>query len=324
MKITAIGLAVLGMCGLCAAGDARDAVVRIYLPRGVKADGDELTLGAVAVVVCSEAALARKARELPMGRAPWPKETIVINRKTILSRLAAQGIDKDRVRLAGADQVAVTRDEKIIAPSRLLEAAERFLHSTRPAGEECIYHLVRRPQEIVVPGRRDLTYRCRLDRGAPAGCVRIAVGVCRGEKQLGLREVLYRRMHPIRKAVAVKTVPAGGALTKENVEIQTTYAAQPAPGKWKPPYGLLATRRLLPGTVVRGNLAAPKRPDIVVRRNQTVRLRVQGPGFLITGVGQALQDGRPGEYIKVRNVDSRRIITGRIAFDGSVEPAIGR
>jgi flagella basal body P-ring formation protein FlgA len=60
----------------------------------------------------------------------------------------------------------------------------------------------------------------------------------------------------------------------------------------------------------------------VIQRNQTVRLRVQGAGFLITGVGQALQEGRVGEYIKVRNVDSKRVVTGRVAFDGAVEPVI--
>jgi len=154
--------------------------------------------------------------------------------------------------------------------------------------------------------------------------VKVVVTVSRKGKQLGCREMLYRRMYPVRSAVAVKAIPAGSPLTKDNVEIRTSYDEQPADADWKPPYGLLARRRLLPGAVIRPSMTAEKRPDLLIRRNQMVRLRVQGAGFLITGLGQALEEGRPGEYIKVRNVDSRRTITGRVAFDGSVEPVFKR
>ena len=37
------------------------------------------------------------------------------------------------------------------------------------------------------------------------------------------------------------------------------------------------------------------------------------PGFLITASGKTMQDGKPGEDIKVRNMDSQRIIMARIS-----------
>ena len=77
------------------------------------------------------------------------------------------------------------------------------------------------------------------------------------------------------------------------------------------------------GTVLQPNMAAEKKPDILVHRNEMVRLRIEGPGFRITGMGQAIDEGRPGDTIKVRNVDSKQVITGLIAFDGSVEPCSG-
>ncbi len=33
-----------------------------------------------------------------------------------------------------------------------------------------------------------------------------------------------------------------------------------------------------------------------------------------------MQEGRAGEYIKVRNVDSRRVISAKVNKDGTVEP----
>jgi flagella basal body P-ring formation protein FlgA len=53
-----------------------------------------------------------------------------------------------------------------------------------------------------------------------------------------------------------------------------------------------------------------------------VVIRIEKPGFLITAVGKAMQDGKAGEYIKVRNADSQRIILARINADGSVEPVL--
>jgi flagella basal body P-ring formation protein FlgA len=60
----------------------------------------------------------------------------------------------------------------------------------------------------------------------------------------------------------------------------------------------------------------------VVARNQTVAIRVERPGLLITAVGKAMEDGKAGEYIRVRNVDSQRIILAKINADASVEPAL--
>jgi flagella basal body P-ring formation protein FlgA len=39
-------------------------------------------------------------------------------------------------------------------------------------------------------------------------------------------------------------------------------------------------------------------------------------------MGIAMQDGRAGDYIKVRNTDSQRIILAKIKEDGTVEPGV--
>jgi len=61
-------------------------------------------------------------------------------------------------------------------------------------------------------------------------------------------------------------------------------------------------------------------PPVIVKRNRTVVIRIERPGLLITAIGKAMQDGRAGDYIKVKNVDSQRIIFARVNADGTVEP----
>ena len=61
---------------------------------------------------------------------------------------------------------------------------------------------------------------------------------------------------------------------------------------------------------------------VIVKRNQNVVIRIERPGFLITAVGKTMQDGKVGEYIKVTNMDSQRIIIAKITEEGTVEPVL--
>ena len=322
---TAVLIVVVAAPTASAAPAADDVPVRVYLPRNVEIDADGLTLGVVAIVRCADENLESKARAVPMGRAPWPREKLVFDRTMILSRLAGSEIAKQRVRLSGSQTVTVVREEKVVDAEELLAAAQRFLETRRTeATKDCVYKVLRRPGELVVSGRRELEIACKPGRAASPKQVTVVVTVRHGGRQVGLREVTFLRLYAVRQAVAVKTIPAGVSLTKENVEVRTDYADHAAPADWKPPYGLLARRRLMPGMVIRASLVAEKKPDLVIRRNQMVPMRVQGPGFVIRAVGQALQEGRPGDFIRVRNIDSRRLVTARVAFDGSVEPTFKR
>jgi flagella basal body P-ring formation protein FlgA len=305
---------------LPAAAGTDTPAVRIYLPRTAKVAGEALQLGQICVVLCDDAPRETRARGLAMGRAPWPQEKLLIDRRTILSRLASCGIDRQRVQFVGAAAVTVSRDEQVIRTEKLLAAAEAFLQQSVPGEQGCIYRVVRAPEDITVCGRRDLEYACELADNAAAGCVKILVRIRHDGKQVGLREVLYKRMYPVRRAVVVQTLTAGEAVSQENVEVQTSYAERPAPADWKPPYGRLATRTLLVGTILREGLTADKKPDLLIQRNQIVKMRVEGRGFSVIAKGLALQPGRPGDFIKVRNVDSQRVVVGRVAFDGAVEP----
>jgi flagella basal body P-ring formation protein FlgA len=39
-------------------------------------------------------------------------------------------------------------------------------------------------------------------------------------------------------------------------------------------------------------------------------------------MGQTVEEGSTGEYVRVRNVDSQRIILARVNEDGTVEPVL--
>jgi len=86
------------------------------------------------------------------------------------------------------------------------------------------------------------------------------------------------------------------------------------------PYGLIARRRLPANSVIKPSMVGPVKPQILLKRNQNVTIKVERPGLLITAIGKTMQDGRVGENIKVRNVNSQRIFLAKVNADGSVQP----
>jgi flagella basal body P-ring formation protein FlgA len=83
--------------------------------------------------------------------------------------------------------------------------------------------------------------------------------------------------------------------------------------------GKTARRTLIPGEPIPMN--AVDDPKLVTRGMQATILFEEG-GLSITGIGIPLQSGTMGETIQVKNVDSGRIITGRVQADGKIRIGI--
>ncbi len=79
--------------------------------------------------------------------------------------------------------------------------------------------------------------------------------------------------------------------------------------------GKMARRTLLPGEPIPMN--AVDDPKLVTRGVQTQIMFEEG-GLSIMGTGIPLQSGTLGETVQVKNVDSGRIIAGRVQSDGRI------
>jgi flagella basal body P-ring formation protein FlgA len=324
MGVLALTWLIAAGVSLPAAGDAPlENDVRIYMPRDLRVQSEELTVAQVCVVLAGQTDLEKKVKAISLGRAPWVGEDLSIDRNTLLSRLASAGVAKEQVRFTGAEAVVIRRMEKVIGGEVLQAAAEEHLKKTMPGDKDSIYRVLRRPDDVTLSGVADADMVCSLTGAAAAGQVKVTIALSREGRQIAQREAVFQRLYPVRRAVASREIPAGEVLSDENVEVQTTWAASPA-GEWKSPLGLLAVRRLGAGTTVRPDMTAERKPDLAIERNQMVRMRVQGEGFTIATTGQAMERGKVGDFIKVRNVDSKRIVTARVAFDGVVEPVVGK
>jgi flagella basal body P-ring formation protein FlgA len=314
-------MVVAAMASLPAAAAGEDAVLHLYLPRTRFVEATSLTLGTIAVLRSDDEALRRKAESVALGRAPWSGEVITIDRRTIRGRLAAAGVTPERTRITGAKEVSVRRNEKVVAAERLVEAAKATLKKKHPPEEGTVWQLVRMPRDLTYPAAASVTLETSVGEKTERSVVMI-VAARSGTRQVAARPVLFRLAYSGKRAVVVEDVPAGATITPKNVRIEIVAEPRPSRRPWQSPYGMIALRPLARGTALGSGMVRPARAETVVRRNDTIVMKIEGPGFLISTKVQALQDGRAGEQIRVQNIRTKKVVIGRVMWDGSVEPLI--
>ena len=301
----------------------KDSALRIHLPREVTIKDDTISLGEVSIIRGNlrESELAAKASKITLGRISVPGQKIVIDRSMVLSRLACSGIPVSKVTLTGAEKITVKRQQQIIKGSEFVELANAFLKKNLPAGSVRQWDPIRIPKDLAVPEKsKDIKLSPRLVKNIAGNQAKVQIVVIENGKQIGECEVTFRLKYDCRRAVTLVDIPAGAVISSENVKIESAISSHPEPANWRLPYGLIAKRRLPAKTVLQPHMFGPVKPVVIVGRNKNVVIRIERPLLLVTAIGKAMQDGRAGEYIKVRNLDSQRIILVKVNEDGTVEP----
>lgn len=79
--------------------------------------------------------------------------------------------------------------------------------------------------------------------------------------------------------------------------------------------GMVARRTLLPGQPIP---ARSVEKPVLVRRGEPARLEFREQGLVIIMQVEALQNGGAGSFVRVRNIDSGLVVSGRVQEDGTI------
>jgi len=297
-----------------------DYALQVYLLREITIEDDTIRLGQVSIIRGKES-LVSKASKVALGRFSEPDQRIVVDRLLVLSRLACSQIPASKVTLTGAEKITVKRQQQVIKGEEFVEQASSFLGENPPNDSVCQWKPIRTPKDLAILGvGKDIKFSLHLARSSARNQAKVQVAVFAGGEEIGSRDVSFRLKYHCRTAVAQVDIPAGALINAENVKIEKRQSNYPEPADWSPPYGLIAKRRVAANTVIRPEMVGSVKPVVIIKRYQNVIIRLEKPGLLVTAIGKAMQKACTGEYIKVQNVDSQRIILAKVNEDGTVEP----
>jgi hypothetical protein len=188
---------------------ATSAPLQVHLPREVTVQGTLLTLGQISVVR-GDPALVTLAAQVGLGQFSMPGQKAILDRPTILSRLASQGIPAGQVRLTGADAVTVRRCQKTISTEEFIEIGKTFLRQHPPGPAICETTPTIKPKDLILPGQaQDLQVTPRFVRTATRGFVTVQIVVTADGKDCGVREIPFRLKYQCHRVVTVRRSPRG-------------------------------------------------------------------------------------------------------------------
>lgn len=300
---------------------ADTAELRIYMPRRQEVSGSTLVLGAVCIMRGQDAQRVRQAEQVRLGRAPFSREEMKIDRSLILGRLAANGFSRSDIRFSGAQAVVVTPNEQEIDASRLVAAASALLAREKPCADDVRWRLASQVEGTSIPSGGKVKISAALVECTANGRATVRVNVTRDGQAEASCELAFEKSYTWRQAVARKAIAVGDTITESNVAIETISRPRPQEG-WASPYGMLAAGNASAGAALAEGLLVSPKPHLAFERNAIVRIRVDLDGFSLLAKGIALQAGRVGQTIRVQNIDSKRVLTARVRADGTVVPLL--
>jgi len=297
--------------------------LRVHLLRDVVAMNDPVTVGNIAVIAAPDD-LLKTVSAIPVGRSPWPGEELVLVRKVLLARLAVSGFDVDRITLTGAREVRISAPERNIPPRDILRVAEDLLQRLPNADPNVSWRPITRIDPVAAAQTSaplDLSAQLLSD---PAAYNLVVEVTGRSDD-----DVVFRRtvtFQPVRRTaylLASRRIRAGETIDETNVRVDSVEHPD-SPTRLDPDVetflGARARLSIRAGARLRPNMIAPPSDEPVVGRNELVRMVIHCRGLTVTAIGQALAPARVGEIVKIRNVDSQRIIVATVTAPGIVEP----
>ena len=283
----------------------------------------------VAEVSGSNMTAVDRARELDVMNPTEENAEQILTRELLQVRLLLAGFPLDAVTMNGAD--AVTVSFAMVSPYSSLDvehAAATSMAGALGIPLEDVRVKLAAPLEMPQDTRTTGNQRISIDVLPPVrptpGRVRLTVRILvGGELQhtvSGLFDVRVRRT----VVLASASLPTGTVLTADHLTVNDEWSDE------RPVHADVADlfdrqlRRSIPVGVPVGlrDLKpvkdAKSQPLIAV--GDVVRLVVrQGNLTVIVPTAEALQSGLPGETIRVRNLESRKIVVGRVVSAREVE-----
>lgn len=221
----------------------------------------------------------QRVEQLDIADAPVQGGDDVVTRSQVEFRLLLGGLP-ETVRVTGAEQTRLTGERAEAIDELLLSAVRRRLAQRLHVEERDI------AVQLTEPLPKHLTLRPATD-------------------DVEFRPVLpaIPRPGPLRLKT---TVYVDGSL-KHLISVGVDFALRGQPAEREQPTTTPVKEK-------------PKEEPIVVRPRDSVRLIVRGTGLRVSiPAAEALQSGRVGDTIRVKNPRSGRVVAGRITSAGEVE-----
>ncbi len=237
-------------------------------------------------------------------------------------RLAGTGADFSGIAWTVPDLVTVTANSQSLSGQMLMDKAIGMIEQQTGLGansRDLSIEVLGNVQDFVIPVG-NLTIHTSLPYGIHYSGPTQVVLVINVNGQFVTKVTIQCAVKLYRKiVVAAGPINAGEILTASSLRLERMDAGKLGAGYFTETnkvINLMARRSLTPGMVVMDSMV---NKPILIKRGTLINLVARIGSMEITTTGQAMQNGIEGQLIRVKNINSTKIISGKVLDENTVQ-----
>ncbi len=289
--------------------------VEINMKDRVTLKEQTITIGDISTVIGGNVELVKKISDIKVGRTPWANNFRKINVDFLKMRLRNSKISLSDIIFNGARAVTISVETTKITGAEIAQKAREYLLSVLSVMDrETTVELGRMPVDQWVPRKRNeiVLDVSLVDPNKDRGNIELIVTARSNVVPLFKVSVIFK-VRVFQNVVIVKRkIGRHQRLTRENMFLgkrEITGMHDLSFSSVDDLTDKVAIRTILPNAIITENIV--EIPP-TVQKGSVVKLYIEANNFSIVTKGLAQEAGRTGEVIKVRNLDSKKVIYGKV------------
>lgn len=280
-----------------------------------------LTFGNIAYISGDDPARIAWLRDLSMGEAPQPGQTCYLTKEILQARLIGQGVNYVAEGWQFPEHVVVTAASQSIAMEQIISAVREELLAKIAYPKADVTIKINSELKDVKVGLGQFAINSKFPAGIRYNGPTTAVAEIWIDSQHSRDVLLACYVNAVTDVYILKrSVGDKQFLSADDVIVEKRSVAR-LPLRVLKSDGILKTywtrRSLGAGTILTDNMFDV--PPIVKRQSQVV-ISLDVRGVQLSTLGIAMQDGRPGDIIRVQNVETKRVVAAKVTGYGLVTP----
>lgn len=284
--------------------------------------GNDILLGSIANISCQDPQRYEQLVHMNLGYLGRPGTKRVLSDYVLRLKIRASGVDTSNISWSIPKEVTVVRASQTLTGQRLGEIAEEAVKKqVLASGEKRKWKLkiLGTPRDMVLPPGK-LTFETDLPFGVRYSAPTLVYIYIKVKGQPEGRAICRVQLDVYGDVVTVAHfVKANEVLTMQDLRVVskpinnngTLYITDPQQA-----IGRFSYYPLEPGEILRDDILAK---PIIIKIGSRIYIRAQQGPIVAQAEGIAQSNGRKDEYIKVKNVRTGAILSGKVIDSHTVE-----
>ncbi len=285
----------------------------------------QVVLGDIAYVSCGDPALLERVNHILIGNTPYVGNVRKIETAIITARLMDEGINLNEVTYGSATASFVSVESTTVRGEEMVKRAKEYLTEKMPSySREIIIESDRIPADKILPANdEDVRFEVSsVDGNRDRGNIQVFVRIFIKDKQYMKIPVFFNVRVYENVVASGRKIGRGEILAEDDLVIENLETTKLSASTFSSVNDLIGkriTRLIQPYTPITQELI--DNPPLI-KRGEFIKLLLQSGNLMVVAKGVAKEDGHLGKIIKVKNVDSKKEIYGRVEDASTVKVAM--